>query len=190
MKQQKVSRQPVRQPWTLKELAQGRALALANSVDKTTLQTYKSALNSWLAFVEIHHFPFEPTIDTLSFYIVFMSHHINPRSVKSYLSGIIQLLEPDYPAIRDIRSSNLVTKVMCGCLKMNTKAVTRKDALSLCNLQSISNRFLSSSSHDNLLFAALLSTGFHGLLRLGKLTFPDNPSLRDWRKVIRRRSLL
>ena len=121
-----------------------------------------------------------------------MSHHINPRSVKSYLSGIVQLLdsEPDYPAIRDIQSSNLVTKVMRGCLKMNTKAVTRKDALSLCDLQSISNRFLSSSSHDNLLFAALLSTGFHGLLRLGELTFPDNPSIRDWRKVIRRQSLI
>ena len=35
----------------------------------------------------------------------------------------------------------------------------------------------------------LLATGFHGLLRLGKLTFLDNSSIRDWHKVIKRHSL-
>ena len=112
MNHQKVSRQPIRQPWTLTELTQGHASALANSIDLSTRQSYGSALNSWLAFVEMHHFPFEPTLETLSYLIVYMSHHINPHSVKSYLSGLVQQLEPDYPAIRQLRSSRHIAKVM------------------------------------------------------------------------------
>jgi hypothetical protein len=190
MKHPKVSWQPARQPWALTELARGEAMALANSVAPSTQQAYGSALNSWLAFVEMHHFPFEPSLETLSYFIVYMSHHINPRSVKSYLSGLVQQLEPDYPAIRDLRSSRHISKVMRGCLKMNTKAITRKNALTLNDLQFINHKFRLSSAHDDLLFVALLNTGFHGLLRLGELTFPDNHSIRDWRKVIRRRSLV
>ena len=37
---------------------------------------------------------------------------------------------------------------------------------------------------------ALLATGFHGLLWLGELTFLDNSSIRDWRKVVRHHSLI
>jgi len=40
------------------------------------------------------------------------------------------------------------------------------------------------------LFLALLSTGFHGLLRLSELTFPGNPTIQDWRKVTKRTSVL
>ena len=107
-----MSRQPNWQPWTVTELANGEALALANSVDSSTQRTYRSALNSWLAFVELHHFPLEPTLKTLSYFIVYMSHHINPCSVKAYLSGLVQQLEPDYPTIRELRSSWHITKVM------------------------------------------------------------------------------
>jgi hypothetical protein len=59
--------------------------------------TYSSALNSYLAFTRLHNFPTEPTEDTLSFFVVFMSRHINPRSVSTYLSGIAQQLEPFFP---------------------------------------------------------------------------------------------
>ena len=185
MNYQKASKQPIRQPWTLTELTQGHASALANSIDLSTRQSYGSALNSWLAFVEMHHFPFEPTLETLSYFIVYMSHHINPRSVKSYLSGLVQQLEPDYPAIQQLRSSQHITKVMRGCLRMNTKAITRKEALSLNDLRFVNDKLQLSPMHDNLLFIALLATGFHGLLRLGELTFSDNSSIRDWCKVIK-----
>jgi hypothetical protein len=47
----------------------------------------------------------------------------------------------------------------------------------------------SSSTHDDLLFEAQLSTGFAGLLRLGEMTFPDKIGDRDYRKVTLRHSL-
>lgn len=183
-------RQRIQQAWTLTELAQGRAQALANSVDLSTRRAYGSALNSWIAFVELHHFPFEPNLETLAYFIVFMSHHINPRSVKSYLSGLVQQLEPDFPAIRQLRASRHINKVMRGCLKMNTKAVTRKNALTLDDLRFVADRFQLSTSHDDFLFTAMLVTGFHGLLRLGEMTFPDDFSIRDWRKMVRCQSLI
>ena len=183
------SRQPIRKPWTLDTFLRERSLALANSVDLSTRRTYSSALNSWIAFTNLHDFPFEPTIDTLSFFIVFMSHHISPRSVKSYLSGIVQQLEPDFPSIKEIRVSPLIAKVMKGCLKTKSKPIRRKDPLSVEDLRLIGERFTNSRNHDDLLFSAILFTGFHGLLRLGEMTFPDDPKIRDWRKVSRRSSL-
>ena len=73
---------------------------------------------------------------------------------------------------------------------MNTKAVSRKSALTLDNLRLVCDRFKHTTSHDDLLFMALLSTGFHRLLRLGELTLPDNSSIRDWHKVTRCQSLV
>ena len=79
---------------------------------------------------------------------------------------------------------------MQGSLKMNMKAISRKSALTLDDLRLVCDRFKHTTSHDDLLFVALLSTGFHGLLRLGELTLPDNSSIRDWHKVTRCQSLV
>ena len=182
-------RQPTRKPWALNDLRRGRALALSHSVDRSTCQVYSSALNLWLAFANMHHFPIEPTINMLSYFIVYMSSHISPRSVKSYLSRLVQQLEPDFPSIWEIWSSRLISKVMRGCLKMNSIKVRRKKPLSIHDVSFITNHFQFSTSHDDLLFTALLVTGFHVLLRLGELTFLDNQAIRDWRKVTRRTSL-
>jgi len=46
-----------------------------------------------------------------------------------------------------------------------------------------------SSSYDNSLFFTLLLTGFHGLMRLGEITWPDKTNLQDYRKVIMRNSV-
>jgi hypothetical protein len=174
----------------METLVHERAVALANSVDFSTSNSYGSALNSWIAFAQMHHFPPEPTTDTLSFFIVYMSHYIRPKSVKSYLSGLVQQLEPDYPSIRQIRNTRLIKKVMKGCMKTRGQAVRRKLPLSFTDLCFVNNRFISSQSHNDLLFASLLVTGFHGLLRLGELTFPDSSYLRDWRKVTKRSFLV
>jgi len=56
------SRQSVRQLWTMEELRSGQASVLANTVDRSTCQSY-STLNSWVSFVDMHHFPFEPTTE-------------------------------------------------------------------------------------------------------------------------------
>lgn len=182
-------RQPVRHPWSLDELQCNCAEALSHSVDISTCQAYSPALNSWVSLVKSHHFPIEPTINTLSFFIVYMSHHISPHSVKSYLSGLVQQLKPDFPSICLIRSSRFISKVMRGCLKMKATKIKRKKPLSAYDVSFIANHFHSSTNHDDLLFTALLVTSFHVLLRLGELTFPDNVSICDWCKVTRQASL-
>jgi hypothetical protein len=91
------SRQPARETWSRDKLVHERAIALGQAIDSSTLNTYTSALNSYLTFVRLHNFPVNPTPETLSFFTVYMSHHINPRSVTSYLSGICQQLEPTSP---------------------------------------------------------------------------------------------
>jgi hypothetical protein len=140
-------------------------------------------------FIRMHNFPLEPNIDTLSFFIVYMSHHIWPKSIKSYLSGLVQQLEPDFPSIRDVHLNCLVVKVMKGCLKSRGVAVRRKLPLSIDDLKYIANKYSSSQRHDDLLFAAQISTGFHALLRLGEMTFPDSRAIWDWRKVTKRISV-
>jgi len=98
-------------------LLRERAIALGNTIEPATLHTYNSALTSYLTFIRAHNLPTSPTEDTLSFYVVYMSHHISPRSVTTYLSGIVQQLEPFYPLIREIRNSKLVQRTLQGCLK-------------------------------------------------------------------------
>src|ERR1700678_99965 len=184
------SRQPHRQPWTLETFVRERAYAISNSLDLSTRQTFFSALNLWCAFVNMHNFSIEPTQDSLSFFIVYMSHHIEPRSVKSYLSGLVQQLEPNFPNIRNIRSSPLISKVLKGCLKLKSKPIRRKEALVIADLCFLNEKYRFKRSHDDLFFIALLFSGFFSLLRLGDMTFPDDQSIRDWRKVSRRSSLL
>jgi hypothetical protein len=62
----------------------------------------------------------------------------------------------------------------------------RKRALTLDDLHKVINHYSSSTDHDNLLFLAMILTGFFALMRLGELTFPDDKSIRDWRKVTKR----
>ena len=62
----------------------------------------------------------------------------------------------------------------------------RKRALTLDNPQRVIDLYSSSTDHDDLLFLAIILTGFFALMRLGELTFPDDKSIRDWRKVTKR----
>jgi hypothetical protein len=49
------------------------------------------------------------------------------------------------------------------------------------------HRFYSTSDdYDDHLFVAQLLTGFHGLLRLGELVWPDKKELQDHQKVVYR----
>ncbi len=137
----------------------------------------------------MHHLPIQPTPDTLSFYIVYMSHHIQPQSVKSYLSGICAELEVNWPEIREIRSSRIVTRTLAGCIKLLGQPATRKCALTEQDLSSVLQSLPSSPSHDDLLFVGILFTGWYCLLRLGELVQPDERSLRDFRKAIPRSSV-
>jgi hypothetical protein len=80
------SKQTVRKTWTREQLDRERAIALGQAIDTSTWSNYSSAVNSYLDFVKNHNFPIEPTPDTLSYFVVYMSHHIKPNSVDTYLS--------------------------------------------------------------------------------------------------------
>src|SRR5271168_4053752 len=67
--------------------------------------------------------------------------------------------------------------------------VERKAPLLPVNLLFILDSMVSEPSHDELLFAALLLTGYHALLRLGELVFPDKKDLRNYRKIALRHSV-
>src|SRR5271155_6168462 len=153
------SRQPTRGAWTMDRLVNERSISLGFSLDSSTFGTYTSALNSYLTFCNLHHLPVDPTPDTLSFYIVFLSSHINPKSVNSYLSGICQQLEPFFSEVRQNRKSVLVTRTMSGCMRRFGTPVQRKAPLSHANLELIIDKMSLSDSHDDLLFCAQLLSG-------------------------------
>ena len=182
------ARQPLRAPWSHERLVHERAIALGHAIDRSTIKSYSSALNSYLEFVKNHGYPVEPTPDTLSLFTVYMSHHISPRSVNNYLSGIVHQLEPHVPDVRAARTSRLVQRTLRGCMKMKSKPTKRKQPLSVEDLCNVVNHY-QTPSHDDLLFLAMLHTGFCALMRLGELSFPDDTSIRDWRKITRRSSV-
>ena len=178
------SKQPQREPWSRKRLEHERAIALGHLIDTNTWHNYSSALNSYLDFVKNHQFPVDPTPDTLSFYIVYMSHHIKPDSVDTYLSGISQQLEPFFPQVCHNRKSPLVRRTLDGCKQLRGVPTTRKRALTLDDLRIVLWHYSTSTDHDDLLFIAQLFIGFFALMRLGELTDSDNITLRNPAKVI------
>ena len=183
------ARQPAREVWSRERLVHERAIALGNVLDRSTLSNYSSALNSYLNFVKLHGFPVDPTPETLSFYTVYMCHHVNPRSVNTYLSGISHQLEAHFPSVKEARNSTIVRRTLQGCTRMRGTATVRKRALTTGDLRLVINHYRDSTTHDDLLFIAMILTGFFGLLRLGELVFPDDASLQNWKKVTRRNTV-
>ncbi|KAG1769361.1 hypothetical protein EDD22DRAFT_754753, partial [Suillus occidentalis] len=136
-----------------------------------------------------HHFPVEPTPDTLSFYIVYMCQHIQPRSVECYLSGIVSQLEPYFPSVRNIRQSQLVKRSLQGSARRFGRPVLRKQPLLREDLVRVINTLPRPWSYDDHLWVAQLLSGFFGLMRLGELVWPDNLELQDYAKLTLRHSV-
>ena len=172
------------EPWTHDRLMREHAIAIANAIEPSSASTYSSALQSYIDFCSAHSLPNEPTPDTLSFYAVYMSHHIRPRSISSYLSGVCSQLEPFFPNVRTNRRHWLVSKTLEGCKKMYLTAPLCKRPLTQSKLTSLSPLYSLSTSYNDVLFFSLLLTGFHGLMQLGELIWPDNRALQDYRKII------
>ena len=132
-------RQPLREVWSMERLVHQRSVALGHVIDTSTKLSYQSATNSFLTFCSLHNITPEPTENTLSLYIVWMSHHIEPRSVVSYLSGICHDFEPFFPNIRAVRKSSLVTRTLRGCLRLHSHPIRRKHALTPDDLFIVAN---------------------------------------------------
>ena len=182
-------RQPKRERWSMERLVHEWALTLGEAIDLSTKKSYGSALNSYLNFILLHDLPAEPTDNTLSLFTVYMSFYIKPDSVDSYLSGIVQQLEPYFPDVWKARKSLLVCRTLSGCKRMRGSPIKRKRALTLDDLGRVIDHYSHSTDHNTLLFLSMLLTGFFALMRLGELTFPDDKSIRDWCKVIKRASV-
>lgn len=166
-----------------------RALALSFALEKATKSSYSSALQAYLHFCRLHNFPVDPTIDTLSFFTVWLCHHLDPKSVGNYLSGICSELEPIFPDVRKNRKSPLVANVLAGCRKQfGGKETNRKDPVSIDDVNRVIAAF-PAPSHDDMLFLAIFVCGFFGLHRLGELTDKDQVKLREPRKIIKRSSV-
>ena len=112
-----------------------------------------------------------------------MSHYIEPRSVRSYLAGIVCELEPSHPSVRQNRYSPLVVRTLKGSMRCFSNPVQQKSPLTRDDLRHVYNHLPRPLTHDNLLFLTMLLVGFFGLLRLGELVQPDTSSLRSASKI-------
>jgi len=182
-------RQPSRQPWSLERLIQERATNLSLALETGTTQNYHSATRSWISFIEMHNFPLEPSADTLSFYISYMSTHVKVETIEGYLSGLASVLEPFFPDVRQHRKLPLVKQTLKGCHKRYTTPTQRKRPLTKSDLAQVKSQ-LNLVDYDNFLFFTLLTVGFHNLHRLGELVWPDDHRLQSVRKVIQRSTLV
>ncbi|KAH9897713.1 hypothetical protein C8Q73DRAFT_682283 [Cubamyces lactineus] len=72
---------------------------------------------------------------------------------------------------------------MRGFKRLRSKPVVRKRALTRDDLARAVSSFGPSPSHDDLLFVAILLSGFHVLLQLGELVWPDRVELQTVRKL-------
>ena len=159
-------------------------LTLSAAVEHSTMHTYTSAATSYINFCDLHNFPTEPTVERLCFYIIYMSHHIKPTSVKSYLLGICAELEPFYPNVWSIHSSKLVNWMLAGCTKLYGCPAKRKHMLTESDLLLIICSAPHLPSHDDLLFNTIMLVGWHCLLRLGELVNHNSANLQDYHKSI------
>ena len=183
------SKQPTRPAWTLQQLVYERSILLGMAIDAATHLSYTSALNSYLTFCKLHNFDIDPTPETLSLYITYQSTFINPKSVDSYLSGIANQMESFFPDVRKNRHSALVSRTLKGAKRRHGVPIRRKNPLSLEDLKVVCHDLKSSSDHDDLLFTSQLLIGFHGLLRLSELCFPDHLAIQDFSKISLRSSV-
>ena len=172
--------------WSMDHLVHKQALTKGETIDISTKKSYGSTLNSYINFILLHNLPAEPTPDTLSLFIVYTTHYIKLDSMDSYLSGIAHQLKPFFPDVHKACSSPLVKRTLHSCKHMHGTLISHKRALSLDNLTCVINYYVHSSCHNDLLFVVMLLTGFFTLMCLCELSLPDDKSIQDWCKVMKR----
>ena len=118
-----------------------------------------------------------------------MCHHINPKSVTAYLSGICNSLEPHLPNVRKIRLDPLVVRTLAGMKKVRRgQAPCRQCPLTEDDLFTLFAQF-DMGEYDDCLFLEIILCGFHALLCVGELTEPDQIAKWSFVKTSLRNSL-
>ncbi|KAG0695350.1 hypothetical protein DFH29DRAFT_814264 [Suillus ampliporus] len=119
-----------------------------------------------------------------------MSAHINPRSVDNYLPGICSQLKEFYPTVHSVCHSLLIAQTLKGAKRHYGVPVNCKLPLTLADLKLVHDNLPRPFSFDDKLFLAQLVDGFHALLRLGELVWPDNKILWWHKKLTLRTSIV
>lgn len=115
-----------------------------------------------------------------------MSHHIRPSSVTTYLSGIVDQLEPWYPEARTNRLLPVVKKSLAGMKRLRGTPQRRRMPLTAVHLLHMIEALCHSTDHDDQLFLSQVMTGWNALMRTAEFTLPDAIDKRDYRKVSKR----
>lgn len=185
------SRQPERPAWSQDRLLRERAILLGFSIAPSTSLAYDSALASYVDFCQKHNFPLEPSIDTFSFYITYMSHFVKPSTISSYLSGIANKLTPYFSDTAKIRVAPLVKKTLQGAYRLRSTPISRKCPVTPEDLQHVHSDIAATAevSYNTRLFLAMTWTGWHALLRTSDLTDADRVDQRDARRTMLRTSV-
>ncbi|KAJ7609280.1 hypothetical protein DFH06DRAFT_920683, partial [Mycena polygramma] len=135
-----------------------------------------------------HFLPLAPTPKTLSRYIAYTSQFI--ASGPKYLSGARHFLQDLYPEWDESRADPLVQATIRGSKKARADPVRRKLPLRPSHLDAFLQLAICSGCYDDFLFAVLLACCFYGCHRSGELVLKNDKSLFDWRKIIKRASLV
>ncbi|KAE9403286.1 hypothetical protein BT96DRAFT_801590, partial [Gymnopus androsaceus JB14] len=92
-----------------------------------------------------------------------------------------------YPHFDQSRSDPLVQATIRGSKKIRADPVNRKPPLRTAHIKVFYDQ--RHNSCNDLLFATIVSCAFSGCHRIGELIVPNQKSLFDWRKIIKRSSL-
>jgi hypothetical protein len=118
-----------------------------------------------------------------------MSLFIKPNSIETYLSGITRRLQPFYPDVKQSRDNPFLKDVIKGLKQQHNYAVLQKEPVTFKQLNMVARAYQKSQCINDALFLALLTTGFFGLLCLGELVDPNDPTLIDQQKTTCRNSI-
>ena len=122
---------------------------LRMAINRSTPNSYSSALNSYLTFCRLHNLDIELTQKNLVLYVTFQSTFINPKLVDSYLSGIANQLESHFPDVWTARKSMLVSCALQGTKQCYGVPTMRKLPLIRDNLITIFTAYQPNPSHNN-----------------------------------------
>ncbi|CAL1707908.1 unnamed protein product [Somion occarium] len=177
-----------RLPCSLQAIDQRISFLQAHSIENSTRKGYRTGAKDYIKFCTQHSIPLDPTPQTLARYIAYTSQFI--ASAPKYLTGARHFLTDIYPNFDDNRKSAFVRTTIRGSIKVRGDPIHRKLSLRLSHLLTFHSIALhSSATYDDLLLSTILTVAFFACHRIGELVIPNDRSLFDWKKIIKRSSL-
>ena len=112
-----------RPPPSLKDLDARVSHLQLHAIEKSTIKGYSTDARDYVRFCRLHHLSLDPTPQTLSRYIAFMSMSIG--SGPKYLTGARHFLQQFYPNFDVNRATAAVQATIRGSKKVSRSCPTR-----------------------------------------------------------------